>query len=209
MIASTSSHPSPFTRDRTNLFLSYRASSIRSSPYSSSVVNGKGKGRAHTYEDEEGMEERKGLMEQDEMIDLERGNAPALPPQWVDIGEQVDSILDGIKPKSTSAFLPRYSNRLLEILTYRNIVAQLDKLHAKHVLPGFTDRSAEERDINNLTNDITKVCSGLFRWNMVFRGSLVFTPAGLSNDAATDTADCRDVEIPVVRLEESERRAGT
>jgi syntaxin 16 len=36
-------------------------------------------------------------------------------------------------------------------------VASLEKLHAKHVLPGFTDRSAEEREIDAATTDITKV----------------------------------------------------
>lgn len=38
-------------------------------------------------------------------------------------------------------------------------VTALDKLHAKHVLPGFTDRSAEEREIEAATTDITKVIS--------------------------------------------------
>lgn len=36
-------------------------------------------------------------------------------------------------------------------------VIVLDKLHAKHVLPGFSDRSAEEREIEAATTDITKV----------------------------------------------------
>lgn len=36
-------------------------------------------------------------------------------------------------------------------------VAVLDKLHAKHVLPGFTDRSGEEREIEKQTIDITRV----------------------------------------------------
>ncbi|KLO14297.1 t-SNARE, partial [Schizopora paradoxa] len=35
-------------------------------------------------------------------------------------------------------------------------VAALEKLHAKHVLPGFTDRTAEEREIESLTTDITR-----------------------------------------------------
>lgn len=35
-------------------------------------------------------------------------------------------------------------------------VATLDKLHAKHVLPGFADRSAEEREIERQTSDITR-----------------------------------------------------
>ena len=37
-------------------------------------------------------------------------------------------------------------------------VSGLDKLHAKHVLPGFTDRTAEEREIERQTQDITRVC---------------------------------------------------
>jgi hypothetical protein len=38
-----------------------------------------------------------------------------------------------------------------------SIVAALERLHAKHVLPGFADRSAEEREIEAVTTDITKV----------------------------------------------------
>ncbi len=40
-----------------------------------------------------------------------------------------------------------------------NIVATLDKLHARHALPGFADRTAEEKEIEKLTTDITKVRS--------------------------------------------------
>lgn len=36
-------------------------------------------------------------------------------------------------------------------------VTALEKLHAKHVLPGFTDRSHEEQEIEMYTTDITKV----------------------------------------------------
>ncbi|KNZ80551.1 t-SNARE affecting a late Golgi compartment protein 2 [Termitomyces sp. J132] len=39
--------------------------------------------------------------------------------------------------------------------TQTKIIA-LDKLHAKHVLPGFTDRTQEEREIEALTTDITR-----------------------------------------------------
>lgn len=42
----------------------------------------------------------------------------------------------------------------------KRVVAALDKLHAKHVLPGFADRSAEEREIEAATTDITKVGRG-------------------------------------------------
>lgn len=36
-------------------------------------------------------------------------------------------------------------------------VNALDKLHAKHALPGFTDRTAEEREIEAMTAEITSV----------------------------------------------------
>ncbi|KAF7321302.1 t-SNARE coiled-coil-like proteiny domain-containing protein [Mycena kentingensis (nom. inval.)] len=67
-----------------------------------------------------------------------------LPPKWVDISEQVKEILADTQAKITA----------------------LEKLHAKHVLPGFTDRSLEEREIENLTTDITKDfrrCHGLIQ----------------------------------------------
>ncbi|KAI9459083.1 t-SNARE [Russula earlei] len=57
-----------------------------------------------------------------------------LPPKWVDYVEQVEEILAATHAK----------------------VAALDKLHAKHVLPGFADRSSEEREIEAATSDITK-----------------------------------------------------
>lgn len=41
---------------------------------------------------------------------------------------------------------------------YRDQVSALEKLHAKHVLPGFADRSAEEKEIETATVDITRVC---------------------------------------------------
>ncbi|KAL7281198.1 hypothetical protein ACG7TL_004506 [Trametes sanguinea] len=62
-----------------------------------------------------------------------------LPPKWVDIADQVKEILAGVEAK----------------------MAVLDKLHAKHVLPGFSDRSAEEREIEAATTEITKVGSDM------------------------------------------------
>ncbi|KAF8161099.1 syntaxin-like t-SNARE protein TLG2 [Crassisporium funariophilum] len=61
-------------------------------------------------------------------------DVPQLPPIWVDVSDEVEDILASAQTK---------------ILT-------LDKLHAKHVLPGFSDRSQEEREIEALTTDITK-----------------------------------------------------
>ncbi|KAF7288660.1 t-SNARE coiled-coil-like proteiny domain-containing protein [Mycena chlorophos] len=74
-------------------------------------------------------DERQGLIAQSS------DEQPAhLPPKWVDISEQVQDILADTHAKITA----------------------LEKLHAKHVLPGFTDRSMEEREIERLTTDITK-----------------------------------------------------
>lgn len=56
----------------------------------------------------------------------------------VDVSDEVEDILNRVKGK----------------------VAALDKLHAKHVLPGFNDRSAEEREIEKATTEITRVSAG-------------------------------------------------
>lgn len=45
------------------------------------------------------------------------------------------------------------------LLTLSPLVNTLEKLHAKHVLPAFTDRTAEEREIEAQTIDITRVSS--------------------------------------------------
>ncbi|GLB37047.1 putative helical region found in SNAREs [Lyophyllum shimeji] len=57
-----------------------------------------------------------------------------LPPKWVDFADQVELILADTQAKITA----------------------LDKLHAKHLLPGFSDRTQEEREIDALTTDITR-----------------------------------------------------
>lgn len=61
------------------------------------------------------------------------------------------------KPKVTRALLFRG----IDVLKSVSPVAALDKLHAKHVLPGFTDRSLEEQEIEAATTDITKVLFSL------------------------------------------------
>ena len=58
-----------------------------------------------------------------------------LPPAWADTTQQVDEILANISRMS----------------------ARLDKLHARHVLPGFDDKSEEEGEIERLTSEITHV----------------------------------------------------
>ncbi|KAI9572179.1 t-SNARE [Boletus coccyginus] len=57
-----------------------------------------------------------------------------LPPKWVDLSDQVGEILANTQAK----------------------IGALEKLHAKHVLPGFADRTAEEREIEAATTDITR-----------------------------------------------------
>lgn len=60
-----------------------------------------------------------------------------LPPRWADISDEVTSYLSSIATKSQ----------------------KLEKLHQKHVLPGFDDedvKKAEEQDIERLTQQITK-----------------------------------------------------
>ncbi|TEB38381.1 t-SNARE [Coprinellus micaceus] len=56
------------------------------------------------------------------------------PPPWVDLSDQVEDLLEDAKSK----------------------IASLEKLHSKHILPGFSDRSHEEREIEALTTNITK-----------------------------------------------------
>lgn len=60
-----------------------------------------------------------------------------LPPRWVDISDEVTEYLTDIATKSQ----------------------KLEKLHQKHVLPGFDDedvKKKEEREIELLTQQITK-----------------------------------------------------
>jgi syntaxin 16 len=60
-----------------------------------------------------------------------------LPPRWVDVQEEVSELLADIAQKS----------------------AELDKLHQKHLLPGFGDEDLRRQDegvIERLTQDITR-----------------------------------------------------
>jgi len=60
-----------------------------------------------------------------------------LPPRWIDVQDEVTEILTNVTLKS----------------------AKLDRLHQKHVLPGFDDervKQQEEREIEKLTQEITR-----------------------------------------------------
>ncbi|KAJ3556903.1 hypothetical protein NM688_g1765 [Phlebia brevispora] len=83
------------------------------------------------------LDEATGEDEQDRLIDPNAAHVAIdadFPPRWADIASQVEDILVGTQTKITT----------------------LDKLHAKHVLPGFADRSAEEREIEAATTEVTK-----------------------------------------------------
>lgn len=62
---------------------------------------------------------------------------------------------------TVSSLIPRRkvcsSAASLRLLNKAKTVASLEKLHAKHVLPGFADRTHEEQEIEQYTTDITKV----------------------------------------------------
>ncbi|KAF3906545.1 Syntaxin-42 [Dactylellina cionopaga] len=119
-------------RDRTNLYISYRQS------YSHRPTKRPRFASANDYQDED----RRGLLSSgaddyepngdaghDTLIEMDR-----LPPRWADVSDQVTELLADITRMSS----------------------KLDKLHAKHVLPGFDDnRSAEEGEIERITTDIT------------------------------------------------------
>ncbi|KZV89621.1 t-SNARE [Exidia glandulosa HHB12029] len=118
------------TRSRTLLFISYRDSKARATKYSrrSSYV-------PQLDDDSESAALIPGpsspsTSQQHLAINLD----VALPPRWVDTSDRVEGLLVQLQGK----------------------IAQLDKLHAKHVLPGFADRTQEERDIDALTADITR-----------------------------------------------------
>jgi syntaxin 16 len=116
-------------RDRTNLYISYRQSYAHHP-----AKRTKFSGPRYTDDDTE----RAGLMSSqdndtaDAIIEMD-----VLPPRWLDIQDDVQRHLADIAPK----------------------MKRLEQLHNKHVLPGFDDESvkaAEEREIEAMTQDITR-----------------------------------------------------
>ena len=130
-------------RDRTNLYISYRQSYAhhptqrnRYGPSKAGAVGlGLGASSATPFG---GDEDRRGLLS---AYDAEDGDAviemDLLPPRWADVTDEVTELLDGIAHKSQ----------------------KLERLHQKHVLPGFNDeeaKKAEESEIEALTQAITR-----------------------------------------------------
>jgi syntaxin 16 len=107
------------TRDRTNLYISYRQSYAHHPTHSYSTSYATSNEELDTL-----------ISRGDAVIEMD-----ILPPAWADTTTQVDEILQNISKMSS----------------------RLDKLHARHVLPGFDDKTEEEGEIERLTNQITKV----------------------------------------------------
>jgi len=121
-------HSQVVTRSRTLLFLSYR-DTRSSSTYPPPLSRSKGKQKQTDHVEQQGL-----LDNHDHTTAVDMDGSSHLPPRWVDFVEEVEELTDRIKPK----------------------MVQLDKLTAKHVLPGFTDRTFEERQIEELTTEITQ-----------------------------------------------------
>ncbi|KAJ5836041.1 hypothetical protein N7447_002067 [Penicillium robsamsonii] len=119
-------------RDRTNLYLSYRQSLIHhpaKKPHFT-PTNAFSDTPSHPEEN------RRLIPETDEDGDMVI-EMDLLPPRWVDVQEEVSELLSEIAQNS----------------------AQLDKLHQKHLLPGFGDEDLRKQDegvIERLTQDVTR-----------------------------------------------------
>ncbi|KAL5343671.1 t-SNARE [Aspergillus crustosus] len=121
-------------RDRTNLYISYRQSFTHHPAKKPRYLGSNGFSDIPSQS-----EESRRLISDSTGID-DDGDAiiemDVLPPRWVDVQEEVTELLTDIAQKS----------------------AQLDKLHHKHLLPGFGDedvRKQDERVIERYTQDIT------------------------------------------------------
>lgn len=71
---------------------------------------------------------------------------------------------------------------------HRDQVSALEKLHAKHVLPGFADRTAEEKEIEAATIDITRVCDHALSFRHSLFDTCFLGALGLSAVSPLDTA---------------------
>ncbi|CAM1510261.1 Fc.00g005960.m01.CDS01 [Cosmosporella sp. VM-42] len=128
-------------RDRTNLYISYRQSYAHHPTQRSKYGAGASGGSAFSdaYSSSYAPDDRRGLLsagafedDGDAVIEMD-----LLPPRWADVSDEITDLLANIATKGQS----------------------LEKLHQKHVLPGFNDddaKRAEEAQIEKLTQEITK-----------------------------------------------------
>ncbi|KAI1759942.1 t-SNARE [Hypoxylon sp. FL1150] len=130
-------------RDRTNLYISYRQSYAHHPAKKTRYGHGpSGNGFSELPRGSSGgaaSEDQQGLLSNadyhddgDAVIEMD-----LLPPRWADINDEVTDLLADVARKSQT----------------------LERLHQKHVLPGFNDeeaKRAEESEIERLTQGITK-----------------------------------------------------
>ena len=123
--------PSMF-RDRTNLFLSYRRTFPHSAKYS---TYSKG-ANFDSYSDEDDLSRADETVP---MIDLEANQvgsgADSLPPSFIDLTYDIDEYLMKIE----------------------HLMKQLAKLYKKNSLPGFEDKSHDEKEIEEVSFDVTQL----------------------------------------------------
>ncbi|CAL5872434.1 uncharacterized protein PFLUO_LOCUS6698 [Penicillium psychrofluorescens] len=120
-------------RDRTNLYISYRQS-FTHHPSKKPFFNGFSDAASTNEESRRLISETGGGFEEDGDMVIEMD---LLPPRWVDVQDEVSELLADIAQKSS----------------------QLDKLHQKHLLPGFGDEEVRKQDegvIERYTQDITR-----------------------------------------------------
>ncbi|PYH40773.1 t-SNARE syntaxin TLG2 [Aspergillus saccharolyticus JOP 1030-1] len=123
-------------RDRTNLYISYRQSFTHhpaKKPRYLGASNGFSDIPSQSEESRRLITETGGSDEDgDAIIEMD-----VLPPRWIDVQDEVTEMLAEAAQKSS----------------------QLDKLHQKHLLPGFGDEDIKKQDeaaIERLTQDITR-----------------------------------------------------
>lgn len=108
-----------FIRDRTNLFVSYRQSFTRD-PFSTPFDNAASERLNEPLMNGD---------DEDEAIEMEE-----MPPQWLDITNQLDKVINQIQHQ----------------------IAQLQPLYKQNSLPGFDDRSQVDKQIEQLRVSTTR-----------------------------------------------------
>ncbi|KAL2888176.1 syntaxin 16 [Ceratocystis lukuohia] len=132
-------------RDRTNLYISYRQSyahhPTKRSKYASNPIGRLGSPIPDTFPGTSSAvsDDRRGLLsagafedDGDAVIEMD-----LLPPRWADVSDEITEIIGDIARKGQT----------------------LERLHQKHVLPGFNDEEAkreQEIEIEKLTQSITR-----------------------------------------------------
>lgn len=130
-------------RDRTNLYISYRQSyahhPIQRNKHGAFNASGAGPLSSSYSTSLDTSEDRRGLLSGNDFQD--DGDAviemDLLPPRWADASDEITELLAEVATKGH----------------------KLERLHQKHVLPGFNDDEAkktEEAQIERLTQQITK-----------------------------------------------------